>query len=355
MQHVAIDLGSKESQFCIRAGDGTLLQEGKHLTKGLAALMRRWPPSRVILETSSESFRIADQAKEAGHDVRVVPATLVRQLGVGERGIKTDRRDARKLSEVSCRVDLPSVWVPSAMARMRRSMLKAHESLMTARTQLINHVRGWMRQHLLKPKATPATLPEAVKTAAQNAGIEIPAFIESVLVVLTTLNAQILASRKRLAEEAKKDEVCVRLMTIPGVGPMSALAFVAAVDDLKRFPSAHAVQSYLGLTPGEDSSSERQRRKGITKAGPALVRRVLVQAAWAAKRCAPDSPMVRWSQGISDRRGIFIGVVALARKLAGIMFAIWRDGSEYKAAHERRAQHERKAAARAAVAATAAA
>jgi transposase len=169
VNHVAIDLGSKESQVCIRDATGTLQSEGKYPTKGLMRLMRAWPPSRVILETSSESFRVADQAREAGHEVRVVPATLVRQLGVGERGVKTDKRDARKLSEVSCRVELPSVWIPSATARQRRSMLRSHEALTASRTQLTNHVRGWMRQHLLKTRATPATLPDAVRVAARNA------------------------------------------------------------------------------------------------------------------------------------------------------------------------------------------
>jgi transposase len=125
VNHVAIDLGSKASQVCIRSSDGTLLVEKKHPTRGLEELMRSWPPSRVILETTSEAFRVADQARMAGHEVRVVPATLVRQLGVGDRRLKTDERDARKLSEVSCRIDLPSVHVPSAYARNLRSLLRA--------------------------------------------------------------------------------------------------------------------------------------------------------------------------------------------------------------------------------------
>src|SRR5690606_31146640 len=122
---VAIDLGSKESQVCVRSADGTILVEKKHPTRRLGELMRTWPPSRVILETSSESFRIADSARQAGHEVRVVRATLSKQLGVGDRGIKTDLRDARTLSEVSCRIDLPSVHIPSEMARELRSTVRS--------------------------------------------------------------------------------------------------------------------------------------------------------------------------------------------------------------------------------------
>src|SRR5512133_2834646 len=122
MQHIAIDLGSAESQICIRSVDGQILREGKQRNSTLKALFKKQPTSRVILETCAEAFAIADMALELGHEVRVVPATLVRSLGVGARGVKTDRRDAQVLSEVSTRIDLPSVHVPTDIARLRRNM-----------------------------------------------------------------------------------------------------------------------------------------------------------------------------------------------------------------------------------------
>lgn len=329
MQHVAIDLGSKESQVCVRSADGTILVEKKHPTRRLEELMRTWPPSRVILETSSESFRIADSARQAGHEVRVVRATLSKQLGVGDRGIKTDLRDARTLSEVSCRIDLPSVHIPSEMARELRSTVRSREVLIAARTQMVNHVRGWLRTQLLRlPKGTPATFPERVRARASES---LPIHIEQVLPVIEALNVQILASDRRLRELARASEVCRRLMTIPGVGPVTAVTFMAAIDDVSRFEHAYRLQSYLGLTPGESSSSERERRTSITKAGPASVRRTLIQAAWTIVRRRPTEPMVRWAAQIAERRGKFVAIVALARKIAGIMFALWRDGTTYQA------------------------
>jgi transposase len=92
----------------------------------------------------------------------------------------------------------------------------------------------------------------------------------------------------------------------------------------------------LGLTPGENSSSDRKQRTGITKAGPAPVRATLVQAAWNLRRTRPLHPTCQWATKIEQRRGKFIATVALARKLAGILFAIWRDGSVYDA---NRAEH----------------
>lgn len=330
MQHVAIDLGSRESQVCVRSADGTILSEKKHPTRGLVKLLESWPTSRVVLETSSEAFRIADQAKQAGHEVRVVPATLSKQLGVGERGIKTDLRDARKLSEVSCRIDLPSVHVPSQTAREWRSVIRSRETLIEARTKMVNHVRGWLRTQLRTVRrGTTETFPTRVRDRAGEEGTVIPPNIEGTLSVIDALNIQVTASMKQIAALAKASEICRRLMTIPGVGPVTAVAFVAAIDDVSRFQHAYQLTSYLGVTPGEDSSSKRERRTGITKAGPASVRRNLIQAAWVAFRFRPHDPMVRWATAIGERRGKFIAVVALARKMATVMFAMWRDSTNY--------------------------
>src|SRR5882672_734066 len=122
MEHVAIDLAGRESQICIRGTDGTILVECRRPTATLGQYLAGRPPSRVVVETCAEAFAVADQAVLAGHQVRVVPATLVRSLGVGARRTKTDARDARVLSEVSCRIDLPSVHVPSALSRRRKSI-----------------------------------------------------------------------------------------------------------------------------------------------------------------------------------------------------------------------------------------
>lgn len=92
---------------------------------------------------------------------------------------------------------------------------------------------------------------------------------------------------------AREDAICRRLMTAPGVGPITAERFRAAIDDVTRFRSAHAVESYLGLVPGEHSSSDSQHRLGITKAGSTRLRTCLIQSAWCSRRCRNTPPMVR--------------------------------------------------------------
>jgi transposase len=157
----------------------------------------------------------------------------------------------------------------------------------------------------------------------------LPPAIERQLLTIEQLTTQVRAADRDVAQVAEAHDVCRRLTTVPGIGPTTALRYVAALDTVGRFPSAHAVEAYLGLTPGEKSSSGRQRRLGITKAGPRALRSLLVQAAWAARRAAPTDPLVRWARAVEQRRGRKAATIALARKLAGILYALWRDDAVY--------------------------
>jgi transposase len=147
------------------------------------------------------------------------------------------------------------------------------------------------------------------------------------------LTREIAQADQEFEDETKTDETCQRLMTVPGVGPVTALCFVATVDEIARFGSAHSLESYVGLVPGEDSSSDRQRRTSITKAGAKRLRTALVQAAWVLRRQRPNDPIVRWNVAVELRRGKRIAVVALARKLAGVLYALWRNGTTYDPNH----------------------
>ena len=325
MEHVAIDWGGWESQICVRAGDETILDSRRVRTARLAEYLARRPPSRVIIETCTQAFSIADQAMALGHEVRVVPSTLAPALGVGERRTKNDRRDAEALSRVSCRVDLPSVHIPSAESRRLKSICTARDALITSRTQLINTIRALLRSEGRQVRSTPESFAARIRVAVSP----LPMHIEQLVIVLETLARQIRAADSELRRIARTDQICRRLMTAPGVGPVTAVRFRAALDDVTRFRSAHSVESYLGLVPGEHSSSDSQHRLGITKAGAKKLRACLVQSAWCARRCKQAPRMVEWSLEVEKRRGKHVAVVALARKLAGILFAMSRDGKDY--------------------------
>ncbi len=339
MDHIAIDLGSRESQVCVRTATGEIVEERRVGTRSLSAYLAKKVRSRVVLEACAEAFAVADAAKVAGHEIVVVPATLARSLGVGERGVKTDTRDARNLSEASCRMSrLPAVHVPTKTSRERKAMCGAREALVQVRTKLINTVRGWARPQGLGVvrSGSPATFPMRVKEHVANRGGSIPLYVERLLTTIHTVSLEIVAADEDLEAAAASDPTCQLLMTAPGVGPVTAVRFAAAIDEVGRFANPHRLQSYLGLTPGEKTSSQKQRRTGLTKAGSSKLRWVLVQAAWVARRYYKDHPMVAWSYEVESRRGKQIAVTALARKLAGVLYAMWRDVSPYEKEHTRR-------------------
>jgi transposase len=330
MDHVAIDLGGRKSQVCVRGADGRIKREAVVATNELAAFFAtQKEPVRVIIESSAEAFAVADAARAANHDVRVVAAALAPALGVGSRKTKNDRRDAQILSELSCRTDVASVHIPTHRSRLLKSMVTGRDALIRSRTLLINSVRGFLRTQLLATKirsGSTETFPARVRAAVG----ELPEWLERLVFMIQEMNAQIEAADAELKLLAEADERCRRWMKVPGIGPLNAVMFAAVLDDAERFPSAGHVQAYLGLTPGEHSSADRQRRLGITKAGNASMRRILVQAAWAARRTTKGShPMLAWASEIEKRRGKQIAVTALARKMAGILYAMWRDGSDY--------------------------
>jgi transposase len=197
--------------------------------------------------------------------------------------------------------------------------------LVEARTKVVNAVRGFLRGKAKRlQKGGVETLPARVLALG-----EVASHIERLLIIIEELNKQIKEADRELSTLAKADETCRRLMTVPGVGPVTAVRFVAMVDEVGRFENAHKLESYLGLTPGENSSSDRKRMTSITKAGSAKMRWCLIQAAWSCRMTRQHQPIKDWADAIEKRRGRAIATVALARKIAGILYALWRDGSQY--------------------------
>jgi transposase len=150
--------------------------------------------------------------------------------------------------------------------------------------------------------------------------------------VLGPLNRQIERASAAIAGVAESDPVVQQLCTVPGIGAVTAATFVATVDGVERFAGAHQVEAYLGLVPREFSSGERQRKGRITKAGNRRARWLLVEAAWSILRYKkPETAALRtWAERIACRRGKRRATVALARRLAGILYAMMRDQTDYQ-------------------------
>jgi len=158
------------------------------------------------------------------------------------------------------------------------------------------------------------------------------ALVGPLVTILRTLEAELGRVEQTLSGFAEKDPILNLCATVPGVGLIVAATFVSVIDEAKRFKNAHAVGAYLGLVPSEATTGgpDKRRLGSITKHGNRMARVMLVQAAWTILRLRDrDDPLKRWADQLAKTRGKRIAVVALARKLAGVLWAMWRDGTVY--------------------------
>lgn len=335
MDHVGIDLGKRESQIAILTEDGELIDRRIRTERHrLSEVFGRRPKAKVLVEASTESEWVARCLEELGHEVIVADPNYAPMYAQRTRRVKTDRRDAQALAHACKLGAYRAAHRTSDGRRELRTVLAMREALVRTRTAWISRIQPVLRRegHRIRSgkaetfvaRVEELMVPEVLKVA-----------IAPLLRLLHPLNEQIAVLDEQLAAIAAADNVTRRLVTVPGVGPVTAVAFVVTVDDVKRFRDAHQVESYVGLVPREWSSSETQRRGQITKAGNNRMRWLLVQAAWCIlrRRKKPETAALRdWADRIAQRRGRRVAAVALARRLAGILYALWRDASIYSAA-----------------------
>jgi len=326
---VGLDVGDRFSQVCAIDAEGVVLQESRVATTR-AALRERLPgqPScRVILETGPHAGWISRELSAVGHEVLVANGRKLRWLYANEH--KTDRVDAQYLARVG-RWDptlLSPIRVRSASADGALRLLRARASLVRARTRLINHVRGAV-------KSVGCQLPAADATSfARRMAPRLPPELNEALQPLLT---QLIASYDRQVDQlATRYPETSRLRQVTGVGALTALAFVLTIDDPARFRNGRAVGAYFGLTPRRADSGAQRPQLGITKCGDGLVRQLLVQAAhYILGPFGPDCRLRRWGLALSERGGKSAkkrAIIAVARKLAALLFSLWIHQSDYEA------------------------
>jgi transposase len=285
---------------------------------------------RVLLETGTESEWVAQAVEACGHEVVVADPNYALMYGVRQRVVKTDRRDVAGLAEANRLGIFRRAHRVSAGQREVRRRLRVRDQLVRMRTQAINLLRAQLRQEGYRLGSGGA---EAAVTRYRR--LAVPAALDRALAplidLLTHLRGTLTTLDADTDRQAHADPIARRLMTAPGVGPVTALAYRATLDEVGRFAAAGNVTAFLGLVPREDSSGARRCRGGITKAGPALPRTLLIQAAWTIwKRRYTRDPLHQWVHAVAARRGRRIAIVGLARRLARVLYAMWRDQTEYR-------------------------
>src|ERR1700740_1728661 len=210
-------------------------------------------------------------------------------------------------------------------------MLLTHRKLLQSKAIAIeNDLRGTLRNFGLKVGIVGRTKFEARIAELVEDLPDLAVLVEPLLIVRRVLREQIAVLHRRLLTIVRDDEVCRRLMTTPGVGPVVALTYRATVDAPARFRKSKSVGAVFGLTCSRDQSGERDRPGAISRCGEEMMRAMLYEAAQAMLRSTRWSWLKAWAMQIAKRRGMKRAIVALARRLAVILHRIWVDGTEFR-------------------------
>ena len=345
MFFIGIDVHKKQSQICVLDAQGEVAFETRVPTSRahLKDAVLLYKEAKVVLESCTPSEWVARHLESMGMEVIVADPNFAPMYATRSKKLKTDKRDARCLAQ-ACRLGAYKLAHRLSDEQRRvRAGLDVRQTLVETRTKLTNQIGAV----LLGQGYTVAT--GAAENYVRRLGqLDLPSelrtLIEPLVTLLTPLNEQIDELDHQMEARADAEPDAQRLQTIPGIGPLTALMFLAVIDGAARFERAHSVMSYIGLVPREFSSGEKQLRGHITKAGSTRVRVLLVQAAQRIMRLKnpKTTALCTWAEGIAQRRGKRIAAVALARRLSGIMWAMLRDGTEYEARSQRSAELSRE-------------
>lgn len=330
MVYGAIDLHMRASQIRIIDDVGVVVRDQSVPTtrERLTQAFATHGPMQILLETGTESEWVAQALEAAGHEVIVADPNYAPMYGETTRRIKTDRRDVAALAEANRRGWYRVAHRTSAAQRDTKQILRARRWLVQQRSGGVSLVRSLLRQSGYRlGTGSCETVPTRVARLAVRG--ELAETLAPLCRQIAGLTTEIHALDARVQTRTASDAIVTRLRSVPGVGVIVATTFRAFVDRHERFAHAGQVSAAIGLVPREDSSAERRHRGHITKAGPRELRSLLIQAAWVCWRQGGSGTLRAWADGVAARRGRRIAVVALARRLSRILYAVWRDDTTF--------------------------
>ena len=333
-QYVGLDVSLKETHFCVVDGGGKVVSRGREATHPellAAALAQHAPAARlVVLETGGQSSWLQRSLEAAGVPAVIVDARRAK-AALSCRMNKTDANDAEGLAQLAYTGWYRSVAAKRPETRLARALLLARQQLVKQRRDIENQVRALLRGFGLAVGTVSRAGFEARVWSLVASEPLLEEAIGPLLTARRTVCTEAAELELRIGTLAKDSDVCRRLMTVPGVGPMTALAVVTAIDDPERFRRSASVGAYLGLTPKRRQSGAMDWSGRISKQGDALARHMLYEAANSLlSRVRRWSAPKAWAARLVRRVGPKKARVALARKLAVTLHRIWVDGTEFR-------------------------
>jgi transposase len=332
--YAGLDVSLEETTICVVDQTGRIVREARAASEPEALISALQeiglPLQRIGLEACSLTAWLHDELRSAG-----LPAICIetRQANAAMKTMpnKTDRNDARALAQIMRTGWYRQVHVKSRQCRLWRSLLVARRTVLNEMRSIENVVRAILREAGLK-LGTPsrAAFAERVRDLAGGDPLVLP-LVEPLLTILATMLDQLAHLTQQVLDITRGEAVCRRLMSVPGVGPITALAFRATIDRPDRFRRSRDVGAHLGLTPSRYQSGETDIQGKISRCGDELARTALYEAAHTLLvRSRKWSALRAWGMKIAKHRGMARARVAVARKLSVILHRLWSDATEFR-------------------------
>jgi transposase len=335
MDHYAgIDVSLELSSVCVVDAQGRIVKETKVASDPdtLVAWFKevRLPMARIGLEAGPLSQWLHAGLMRAGFAVVLLETRHVK-AALSAMTVKTDRKDARGIAQLIRMGWFQSVHAKSIGSQEIRALLVARRQLLGRLLDVELSIRGILRGFGLKVGQVTRKEFEARIRELVTGHATLECIAQAMLLARATLKAEYEKLHKAVLAIVREDEVCRRLMTVPGVGPLVAVTFKSAVDNPSRITKSKEVGALFGLTPKKYQSGEKDVTGGITRAGDEMVRTALYEAANVVlSRTTRFSKLKRWGMDVAKRRGSKRAKVALARKIGVILHRMWIDGTTYR-------------------------
>jgi len=329
---IGIDLAKNMFQVCALNRAGKVQSNTEISRARLMHHLASYEPTIVAMESCSSAHYWARRMQSLGHEIRLLPAQHVKPF---VRGGKNDARDALAICEAALRPGLHCVPIKSLVQQDLQALHRSRLLCVRQSTAIANQIRGIAREYgvcfAMGIRAVLKNLPTALAATDNELTPTVRELLFERYQLLLQLRQQIDILSRRITQQARTEPAFARLQAMPGIGPISASALLAAIGHGQQFSCGRQVSAWLGLVPRQHGSGGKLKLHGMTKSGDRYLRTMLIHGARAAITCGKDksSPLQRWIKPVIARRGFNKAVVALANKNARIGWLIIARDAHY--------------------------
>ena len=329
---ISIDLAKRVFQLHGAAADGTVLFRRLLRRDALLSFLASQPPCTVAMEACGSAHHWGRSIRSLGHEIKLIPAIYVKPFVKRQ---KNDAADAEAIAEAAVRPTMRTVAVKTEEQQAQAMAFRTRDLLVRQRTQLINSLRGHMAEFGFVAPQGPAQI-QRLARVVEDEGVSLPKLArdiaESTLAQIAALNEHISRLDGELRKGARENEDAKRAQTMPGIGPVTAMAIEAFAPPLANFNSGRDFAAWLGLVPRQHSSGGKTRLGRTSKMGQRDIRRLLVTGAMALIRwiTRPGVQADPWLLRLLEKKPRLVAAIAMANRMARQLWAMQTKGENYR-------------------------